>query len=136
MATLTRQQRKERKRIAEETRAILVERFPRCFCAKGAPKTPLKVGISRDIREAAPDIPRRALRFALADYTSGRTYKRQLITGTVRVDLDGYPAGAVTEEQEADAKARLAKADHYPAKAGRGDSREQWLERADPATVV
>lgn len=124
MTTLTKQQKKERKRIAEETRSILVERFPRCFCAKGAPKTPLKVGISRDIREAAPDIPRRALRFALADYTSGRTYKRQMIAGAARVDLDGQHAGAVTEEQEADAKARLAKADRYPAKAGRGSNGE------------
>lgn len=107
-----------RRRVAEETREQLLERFPRCFRPKGATKTPLKVDIFKDIRAAAPDIPRRRLQLALKDYTSGRTYLRAIVAGAYRVDLDGFPAGEVNDQDAAIARARLEKSEKYPARIG------------------
>ena len=50
----------------------------------------------------------RDLQSALRAYTSNAGYLRALLAGACRIDLDGKPAGAVTPEDEAVAKARLA----------------------------
>lgn len=95
-------------KLAEETRAVLAERFPDCFARKGAPtKKPLKLGMYHDLRTAAPDIKPQALQLALYDYTSGPKYLDAHTAGATRVDLNGEPAGVVTEEQ-ADSMSRRA----------------------------
>lgn len=79
-------------------RAKLTELFPRCFAGKRQPKRPLKINIHLDILERQPLLLRRHVRLALADYTGGATYLREMIVGAERIDLDGKPAGIVTAE--------------------------------------
>lgn len=92
---------------AERTRAVLVERWPRCFKPKGAPKLPLKVGIVDDIQREMPEIGYRRLLHALTDYTGGATYLRAIVVGGERIDLNGEPAGIVTRSDADHALARL-----------------------------
>jgi sRNA-binding protein len=80
-------------------RALLAERFPKCFAAKGQAKRPLKIGIHADIRKAAPDISIKELNRGLFDYTAGPRYLEAMTGGAVRVDLDGNDAGTVTAEE-------------------------------------
>lgn len=107
---------RRRKKAAEATRAILVERFPRCFMPKGERKVPIKIGIYHDLRTAASDISSRKIHRALQDYTTGRTYRRAMIAGAARLDLDGWPVGIVTTDEAEDARERLLKADHNVAR--------------------
>lgn len=92
---------------AEEVRALLVKRFPRCFAPKGAPKLPLKIGIYRDLCAACPDLTHRKIHRAIRDYTTGLTYLRALRSGADRLDLDGWPVGTVSPEQAEGARIRL-----------------------------
>ena len=48
------------------------------------------------------------LQSALRAYTSNAGYLRALLAGACRIDLDGKPAGTVTPEDEAVARAWLA----------------------------
>ena len=107
---------RRRKKSAEAIRAILVERFPKCFMPKGERKVPLKIGIYYDIRKLCPDLSSRKISRALSDYTSGRTYRRSMIAGACRLDLDGWPFGFVTTEEAEEARERLLKADRNVAR--------------------
>jgi ProP effector len=89
-------------------REILVARFPACFCPKGSPKRPLKIGIARDLVAAAPDIKPGEIGRALADYTRGPTYLLAMIEGAERIDLAGQAAGVVTAAQAELAAAQVA----------------------------
>jgi ProP effector len=53
-------------------------------------------------------IPARDLKSALRAYTSRASYLHALTADAPRVGIDGEPAGAVTREEKAVAKARLA----------------------------
>jgi ProP effector len=53
-------------------------------------------------------VPARDLKSALRAYTSRASYLHALTAGAPRVGIDGEPAGAVTPEEQAVAKARLA----------------------------
>jgi ProP effector len=86
---------------------LLCERFPQTFNRNGP--RPLKVGVYADALAALGDaVQPRNLQSALRAYTSNARYLRALSAGACRVGLDGNPAGTVTAEDEAVAKARLA----------------------------
>ena len=86
---------------------LLYEQFPQAFCRR-AP-VPLKVGIYADTLAAVNGaVEPGNLKSALRAYTSNARYLRALSAGAHRVGLDGSPAGTVTAEDEAAAKARLA----------------------------
>ena len=86
---------------------LLCDRFPQTFSRRG-PK-PLKVGVYDDaLAMLGEAVQPRGLQSALRAYTSNAGYLRALSAGACRVDLDGNPAGTVTAEDEAVAKARLA----------------------------
>ena len=86
---------------------LLYEQFPQAFCRR-AP-VPLKVGIYADTLAAVNGaVEPGNLKSALRAYTSSARYLRALSAGAHRVGLDGSPAGTVTAEDEASAKARLA----------------------------
>ena len=86
---------------------LLYEQFPQAFCRR-AP-VPLKVGIYADTLAAVNGaVEPGNLKSALRAYTSNARYLRALSAGAHRVGLDGSPAGTVTAEDEASAKARLA----------------------------
>lgn len=99
--------RKEFERVARETRAVLVERFPAVFMGKGVDKIPLKVGIDKEIRAAIPELKSRQVYCAMRDYVTGGRYLKAMVAGAVRIGLDGNPSGTVTEEQAQIAAARL-----------------------------
>lgn len=96
-----------RNRIAA-TRERLVEAFPACFAPAGAVKTPLQIGIHRDIRRRMAGLQSADVWLAIEDYVSGETYLGHMVEGAVRIDLDGRPAGVVTAEEAVVAAARLA----------------------------
>ncbi|MDE2426286.1 MAG: ProQ/FinO family protein [Elusimicrobia bacterium] len=102
-------QNKTYKARASAGRALLVDKFPACFKARGEPKRLLKIGISKDIKARYPEMSNRAIASAVGDYVRGPTYLRNFVEGAVRIDLDGNEAGLVTAEQVAFASAKLAK---------------------------
>ena len=82
----------------------LAARYPDCFDWR-QPR-PLKIGIREDL--LADGHPRPAIRRALGAYCSRVKYLKALRAGTPRIDLQGQPAGEVTEDDAADAQARLS----------------------------
>lgn len=91
-----------------KTRELLVETFPGAFKGFKEPKPPLKVGIYLDIKRVLPELSNKALSAALADYTGGPSYLKQVKAGAPRIDLEGKPAGEVLPSQAAYAKERKA----------------------------
>jgi ProP effector len=82
--------------IANETIALLVQKFPAAFSLFG-PRRPLKVRIHADILAAAPDLSTRSVKVALACYTHHRNYLAAMVAGAARVGLDGAPVDSVDE---------------------------------------
>jgi sRNA-binding protein len=79
-------------------RAILVERWPRCFKPIGETPLPLKVHIHRDILAAAPDLDTNDISNALTLYVSDPAYHTAIMAAAAdspRFDLDGNAAGTV-----------------------------------------
>ena len=101
---------KARHRTVLLVRAELRNRFPMCFMEFGAPKLPLKIGIDRDLLAIANGAYHfQHMQWALLDYTQGDSYLAGLTAGAVRVDLDGNPAGTVSEVHARYAAGVLAK---------------------------
>lgn len=89
--------------------AKLAELFPALFGTDGPPK-PIKLRIHVDLQARAPGVfSRRALGPFFARYTTSNAYLKVLSTATQRFDLDGQPAGEVTEEHRAAALTELAR---------------------------
>ena len=77
--------------------------------ANHAPLHPLKIGIDRDIRERCPDVSLRTRNESLRRYVGQPSYLRLMTKpGAVRADLDGNPAGIISEDQARNADERLA----------------------------
>jgi len=84
----------------------LCDSFPQTFSCRGQHPRPLKVGVYGDALAALGGaIPARDLKSALRAYTSRASYLLALTAGAPRVGIDGEPAGAVTTDEEAVAKA-------------------------------
>jgi ProP effector len=89
--------------------ALLAETFPRCFFVYEGRRRPLKLGIHKDILAAVDGaLTPLELGKALGAYCSNRVYLSHTRKGAWRLDLDGNPAGGVTADDEAHAKAILA----------------------------
>src|SRR5215475_12644254 len=72
-------------------------------------RRPLKLGIREDVLAALDGaIPAGKVSAALRWYVSSPEYQRRLVHGAWRVDLNGRPAGTVSQEDEAHARAQLA----------------------------
>ena len=83
--------------------------WPKAFTTDPRERHPLKVGIFHDIEAAcAGTLTKLEISVAMRWYTSGGSYLWRLKTGATRIDLQGQPAGTVTEEEAKHAKARLA----------------------------
>jgi hypothetical protein len=94
---------------AIKMRKVLAKRFPKCFQGFGKPKLPLKIGILEDVFAAAPELSRRSVLYAIADYVSGSSYLQAHIEGAARFDLKGEAVGFVTAADEQYARERLAR---------------------------
>lgn len=60
---------------------------------------PLALGIHKTIKERMPEVDAAQLRSAMKIHTATTRYLKALVIGKERFDLDGQPAGEVTEEQ-------------------------------------
>jgi sRNA-binding protein len=103
--------RRERLKAVKRLHWQLSRDHPATFCRPDQqPKVALAVGIGRAIAAAYRDLPSKTRKVLLARYTRRRTYLALLVAGAVRVDLDGNPAGAVTEAEAAHAAEMLQQA--------------------------
>jgi ProP effector len=79
---------------------LLAETFPNCFHVYEQRRWPLKIGINNEILAALDGaVTPGELGAALRIYTSNRVYLRRLTVGTVRLGLDGQPAGLVEADE-------------------------------------
>jgi ProP effector len=109
--TASRRDRKQKAFLeaAEACIALLCEQFPQCFRILEYRRRPLKIGIHHDIlAKLGGAITPPELAHALRWYCGNGGYLRNTLKGAWRIDLDGKPSGAVTAEEEASAKSRLA----------------------------
>ena len=106
------------------------ERYPHAFAVYEARRHPLKMGIYDDIE----DFDRRELALALMIYKNSFGYLTQMRDGAVRVDLDGRPAGSVTEEEEQVAK-RLVKERLTRMRRGRKSAAARGITGSAPHTA-
>src|SRR5262245_42560137 len=109
MPTVQSEAKKLRDTTVAAVIALLAERYPKCFLVYEGRRRPLKIGIHRDIKAALDGaITPAELHKALGIYCSNPAYLDHTRTGAWRLDLDGNPAGVVTADEEAHAKATLA----------------------------
>ena len=93
----------------KEVLALLYTRFPKAFHAYEARRRPLKIGIHCDLATALGEtVERKLLRRALKHYFVNVGYQHSVKTGAERIDLDGEPAGVVTEEEAENARRSIA----------------------------
>lgn len=86
--------------------ARLAELFPAVF-APGAAK-PLKLRIQADVQQRAPGVfTKKALSIFLQRHTTSTAYLKALAQAAERIDLDGQPAGPVSDEHREAAAAEL-----------------------------
>jgi ProP effector len=99
----------KREQAIAATIALLAELYPKCFSIYQERRRPLKAGIHVDIQAALDGaITPGELRQVLGYYCSNPAYLSHLRTGVERFDLNGEPAGAVTDDEETHARAMLA----------------------------
>jgi len=102
--------RQKREQASAATIVLLAETFPRCFSVYQERRYPLKLGIHLDIEAALNGtIATAEIYRALRRYCSNPSYLGRLCKGAERLDLDGKPAGAVSDDEAARARARLAR---------------------------
>jgi sRNA-binding protein len=128
-----------------QIRTAMVLAFPNCFVPKKAAKRPLKIGISKELRDQAralyPQISSKMLSRFIYDYCSGNNYLACIKAGAARVDLNGSLAGFVTPAEAKHAAGELAalekrqKADKRrqatPAPAAKPETLEEKLARLE-----
>jgi len=87
----------------------LAARFPQTFVLEGyQPHRPLKVGIAADLVARGAELDRRQLGAVLSAYTQRIMYRKAMVAGAARVDLDGNPAGEVSAKDAEHAAVKLA----------------------------
>jgi ProP effector len=91
--------------------ALLAEAFPKCFSVFEQRRKPLKVGIHKDLLARLDGaLTEIELRQVLGAYTANGGYRIRLLAGVPRFDLDGEVVGAVTGDEESDARRKIAAA--------------------------
>jgi ProP effector len=106
---------------ARELLAQLRERYPvfkEC--------QPLAIGIDKELIAAMPDIDRKALRVALSMHTKSSRYLTMVRKAKTRMNLEGRPAGPISEAQRSHAKQMLDA--RYPEQAAERETRRREKE--------
>ena len=94
---------------AGDCAAKLAELFPALFGTEGSRK-PVKLHVHAEIQQRAPNVfTRRVLSAFLARYTTTTAYLRALVSAPHRFDLDGQPAGEISEDHRKAAADELAR---------------------------
>ncbi len=60
--------------------------------------SPLAIGIDKQLFAALPELSKKSLRLAMRSHTISTRYLKEMEKGTQRLNLDGTPAGEVTDE--------------------------------------
>ncbi len=60
--------------------------------------SPLAIGIDKQVLAQLPDLEKKALRLAMRSHTISTRYLKEMEKGRLRLNLDGTPAGEVTDE--------------------------------------
>ena len=92
--------------------ARLAELFPALFAVPGAqgPVKPIKLRIQLDIQQRAPGVfTKRVLGIFFSRYTTSNAYLKALVNAPQRFDLDGQPAGEISDEHRRMAAEELAR---------------------------
>ena len=93
----------------QQLHALLMERFPAAFPKDYNAIQPLKIGIAADLLLRLGDtVDRKLLNCVLANQTSRDGYLLAVLHGDVRIDLNGNPAGTISDDAKARARQRLA----------------------------
>jgi len=88
--------------------SLLAEKWPCCFSIIESGRRPLKLGIRDEVLVGLGGaISAGKVSAALRWYVSSPEYQRRLVHGAWRIDLNGKPAGSVSQEDEAHARAQL-----------------------------
>lgn len=69
--------------------------------------SPLAIGIDRQVLADQPTLEKKALRLAMRSHTMATRYLKEMEKATQRFNLDGTPAGEVSEEQRTHASELL-----------------------------
>jgi sRNA-binding protein len=94
--------------IAGATLSLLIDMWPECFRLSPAARRPLQIGIHNHVLAVAGGaITPKELTLALRGYVHNLAYLRGMQEGAPRIDLYGNPAGAVTAEEAAIARAKI-----------------------------
>ncbi|MCM2307984.1 MAG: ProQ/FINO family protein [Sulfuritalea sp.] len=89
---------------------------------------PLALGIHKAVIERMPEVETAQLRLAMRSHTASTRYLKALLAGKERFDLDGKPAGEVTEEQREVANTTLR--ERFKKAADRRKAEEQAQKEA------
>jgi len=111
--------------------SLLAEKWPCCFSIPESRRRPLKLGIREDVLASLDGaIPAGKVSAALRWYVSSPEYQRRLVHRAWRVDLNGRPAGSVSEEDEAHARTLLFAMQPKPLERARAEPQrvEQTLQ--------
>lgn len=90
-----------RKEAYRALRDELARRFPAVFAVDKSVIKPLEIGVYEKLVVACPGWTARDIRFFLAKYCNAPAYHSALIKEKQRFNLDGSPAGEITEENKA-----------------------------------
>ena len=60
--------------------------------------SPLAIGIDKQVFAQLPEVSKKSLRLAMRSHTISTRYLKEMEKGSVRLNLDGTPAGEVTDE--------------------------------------
>lgn len=96
---------------------------------------PLAIGIDKQLLARQPDIERKTLRLALGMHTNSLRYLKVLEKATHRVDLDGKPGDAVSEEHRAHAAQTLRERFHKDAERRKAEREAAELEKQRTAKL-
>lgn len=120
-----------------ECAARLAELFPALFAAiPNTPPRPIKLRIQSDIQQRAPGLfTRRSLSPFLHRHTTSTAYLKALIASPHRFDLDGAPAGEVSDEHRQAAVAELERR-RMLHEARRAELRQAQRARSRPAAAT
>jgi ProP effector len=92
-----------------EILTLLCDRFPKTFFMYQERRKPLKLGIRYDVEAILGEtVERKLLLRAMKIYIVNIGYLKSQRAGAVRIDLDGNPAGVVSEQEAIYAKRAIA----------------------------
>lgn len=91
--------------------------------------SPLAIGIDKQVSAQLPEISKKALRLAMRSHTISTRYLKEMEKGTVRLNLDGTPAGEVTDENRQHAAEQLRERFKKQAEQRKASAAEAEAER-------